>query len=237
VEALLPSPGALPVKLRRVNLRAQEELLVKLQRANLRALGALLVKLQRANPRALGALLVKHRMANLRVLLGVRALVRNQGVLAAEAALAAVDLAHNLVLEVRAEGAAPAAAELVAAHLLALHARADPNLLAVAQEEAVPLIVDNPLVDNPLVDSPLVETVETPVTALEVVHLMVVARAASPLVETVASLQVNKEMDKSRALEVVAEVSQQLNWETDKSRAQQECEGSEGGNKCPVMDG
>jgi hypothetical protein len=175
VEVLLPSPGVLPVKP---------------QRANLRALGALLVKLQRANLRALGVLLVKHRMANLRALLGARALVRNQGVLAAEAALAAVDLAHNLVLEVGAQGAAPAAAELVAAHLLALHARADPNLVAVAQE-AVPLMVDNPLVDNPLVDSPRVETVETPVTALEALHLMAAARAASPLVETVASLQVN----------------------------------------------
>jgi hypothetical protein len=44
-------------------------------------------------------------------------------------------------------------------------------------------------------------------------------------------------MDKSLALQVVVEVSQQLNWETDKSRAQLEFEGSERGNKCPVMDG
>lgn len=206
MEALLPSPGGLLVKLQRANLRAQE------------------------------GLLGKHRMANLRALVRARVLVRNQGVLAAgvplrslalgvlageEAALAAVDLAHNLVLGVGAEEAAPAVVELVAAHLLALHARAVPSLVVVAQEEALP-----PMVDSPLVDSPLVETVETPVTALEAVHLMVAARAASPLVATGASRQLNWETDRSKALQVVGGLP--MKPERAKSRAQLECEGSNG---------
>lgn len=199
MEALLPSPGGLLVKLQRANLRAQE------------------------------GLLGKHRMANLRALVRARVLVRNQGVLAAGVplrslalgVLAAVDLAHNLVLGVGAEEAAPAVVELVAAHLLALHARAVPSLVVVAQEEALP-----PMVDSPLVDSPLVETVETPVTALEAVHLMVAARAASPLVATGASRQLNWETDRSKALQVVGGLP--MKPERAKSRAQLECEGSNG---------
>ena len=91
--------------------------------------------------------------------LAVWALALNQGVLAAGA------LALSRAQEVEAEGeAAPAVADLVAAHQLALHAQVAHSLVAAAQGgEVVPRVVSSPLETGqeavPLVVSSLLEPV------------------------------------------------------------------------------